>query len=242
MSETGISLVLISALPQELKPLVNGWRRVSLGFENRQIDGFRNGDVLAVSGGIGMDRAGRVTKVLIETFCPEMVTSIGFAGSLVPSLAIGDIFVPGSVVNTDVDQRFDTAFGTGTLVSVSKVAGAEAKRNLVRRFGATCVDMEAAGVAQASHSAGVRFSAVKVVSDAPCDAVDFAEPFLGTEGFRTGAFLAHIAVRPWLWRGVGRLAQNSAVAGRSLKEAVQQLIADPNSFASRYSAEIRIKV
>jgi hypothetical protein len=42
--------------------------------------------------------------------------------------------------------------------------------------------------------------------------------------FNTGGFIAHVAIRPWLWPAVIKLAQNSAVASKVLSEA----LASPN--------------
>lgn len=247
MNPNPVNILLIGALRRELDPLVEGWHRAPLtncGEMGRELPVYRScrGDVVAVAAGVGSQRASLATKVLIETFRPEVVTSIGFTGSLDRTLGIGAIITPSVVIDAETGERFETEYGSGTLVTVPRVAGSEAKRQLVKQFNATCVDMEAAGVARAAHAAGVKFLAVKAVSDSPDDPIEFTEPFVTPDGFRTGAFLAHVLPRPRLWSSVVRLAKNGSFATRTLKEAVQKMIADPEAFADENRTDIRTKV
>jgi adenosylhomocysteine nucleosidase len=79
--------------------------------------------------------------------------------------------------------------------------------------------MEAAAVARAAEAHGLRFAAVKVISDDASFAMPPMERFIANDGgFRSAAFALHAAVRPWLWVSVFRLARNSTEASRRLCE------------------------
>jgi hypothetical protein len=72
-------------------------------------------------------------------------------------------------------------------------------------------------VAAAAAARGLGFAAIKVISDE----WDFAMPamgrFIDPQGqFRTLAFAAFVALRPWLWMRVAALARNSRKAARAL--------------------------
>jgi hypothetical protein len=54
------------------------------------------------------------------------------------------------------------------------------------------------------------------------------ERFIASDGtFRTGAFAAYAAVRPWLWPRVLRLARNSTKAANALCDWLRQYDLDP---------------
>ena len=85
--------------------------------------------------------------------------------------------------------------------------------------------MEAAAVARAAAARGVRFAAVKAISDE----VGFSLPgmshpgmnqrtgFIDSSGeFQTGRFARFIMIRPWTWAAALRLARNSNRAALAL--------------------------
>jgi hypothetical protein len=79
------------------------------------------------------------------------------------------------------------------------------------------VDMEAAAVARGAQARGIAFSAAKVISDETDFELPSMEKFIGSDGqFKTGKFVAFMAIRPWLWSRVGRLRKNSADAAMAL--------------------------
>ena len=231
-----IKHVLIAALDREIAPLVRGWATQSIDIRECVISCWRRGTFVVVPAGAGMERARKCTEVVIETFAPEVVTSIGFAGALAPHLAIADVLVPARVVSSKSGNIVNSWFGTGTLVTADVVAGRALKADLRRAHVADAVDMEAAGVAEACAAAGTKFLAVKAISDGSADEMDFVSPYLRPDGFRTGAFLAHVAIRPGLWGSVRKLKDNSHRASESLCRALRLLIEDPEGFERRYAA------
>jgi adenosylhomocysteine nucleosidase len=147
------------------------------------------------------------------------VQSVGFAGALDQSLRVGQLFEPRQVIDASDGSRADTGSGSGTLVSFSSVASTDQKSRLATAYLAQAVDMEAAAVAKSAEAHGLRFTAVKVISDDASFAMPPTERFVANDGgFRSGAFAFHAAVRPWLWSSVFRLARNSTRASRELCE------------------------
>lgn len=238
MSES-VKTGIIAAMEREIAPLVKGWRRVDAKVGDEPVAAFLSPDTKAVvlCAGIGAQRARVGTKVLVEAFCPEMVTSVGFAGALTRDLESATVFVPEYVIAGDTARSYRCAFGRGTLVSTSTVIDSAEKRLMAKQFGAEAVDMEAAAVAESVAGTGAAFLAIKAVSDGPEDRTDFLARFALPQGFQTGRFAAHVAVRPWLWPSVRRLAINSSRATEALCTALSELISDSDGFARRYTRE-----
>jgi adenosylhomocysteine nucleosidase len=146
-----------------------------------------------------------------------MIMSVGFAGALDPTLKVGNIFLPRFVIDAKDGSRVETSSGTGTLLTVSSVAGADQKAKCVKDYGAAAIDMEAAAVAHTAQSQSIPFMAVKAISDEYDFDLPPMERFIRQDGqFRTAAFAAFIAIRPWLWARPVRLAGNTAKASRAL--------------------------
>ena len=233
MNGSGVKLAIVAAMPREIAGLAKHWERISLEAQGRKFQAWKSVRAVAACCGTGAESAALVTKVAIETFRPEMVTSVGFAGSLVPNLAAGSVIVPARVVDGRSGHEFRTAFGSGTLVTAADVVSGPARQALASRYGAVAADMEATGVARAAESAGLPFVAVKSVSDEFGTDVAFTSAFVRPERFQTGAFLAHVALRPWLWPAVAKLARNTASAAEALSSALQFWMEDSEGFAAR---------
>jgi len=179
---------------------------------------------IVVCSGPGYKNAASAAGQAIDRFSPEVMVSIGFAGALAPGMKVGDIFVPRHIVSERTGSAFTTPRGKGTLVTADTVAGEDRKRVLFARFHAQAVDMEAAAVAAVAASRDCEFLALKVISDELDTRIDFVEPFIRPEGFRIGAFLAHVSVRPRLWPTVYCLRRNSCRAAENLCRAIRVFI------------------
>lgn len=218
-------VAIIAAMEREVAPLIRGWKVREIEHGGRRYRMFEGDGAVLICGGIGAGAARRATEAVIEAVKAERVVSVGFAGALDSTLKVGDVFEPRVVVNASDGARTDTGAGVGTLVSFASVANREQKRKLCLAYGAVAVDMEAAAVAQGAQSRGVEFSALKAISDA----VDFSLPpterFATTDGqFRSGAFAAHVAVRPWYWVRTVALARNAGKASHALCGAISEYL------------------
>ncbi len=210
-------VLIVAALEREVLPLVRRWRTTQTEYSGRNFRFFEKGEIVVVCGGIGAEAARRATEAAIVLYAPGLVYSAGFAGALEPRLKIGDIIVPRRVVNAGDGSCVDTGTGEGVLVSFGSVAGPEQKAKLGNSFAAQAVDMEAAAVAQAAEARGVRFAAVKAISDESNFALPPVDKFVAPDGgFRTWKFALFVLIRPWTYQGVLRLARNSSRASRAL--------------------------
>jgi adenosylhomocysteine nucleosidase len=210
-------VAIVAALEREVRPLVKHWRVSDREHEGRRFRFFEQGEVVLVCGGIGAAAARRAAEAVITQFAPAMIYSAGFAGALDPRLRVGDVVRPQVVVDAGDGSRVALSGGEGILVSWDAIASPQQKVKLRDCYAGTAVDMEAAAVGRSAQLRGIRFAAVKVISDA----VDFAFPamerFVDSEGrFSEVRFAGFVALRPWLWPQVARLAENSNRAARSL--------------------------
>jgi len=214
-------VAIVAALEREIWPLVKDW-----SFSDKEHDGHRfrfyeQGSMVLVCGGIGAEAARRAAQAVICLYHPDLVVSAGFAGALDSTLRVGDILIPRHVVDAGDGSRAEHSHGEGVLLTISQVAGPEQKAKLSNAFGADVVDMEAAAVARCAEAHGVKFLACKVVSDASDTSMLSLMSFVGGDGrFHVGRFLLHIAMRPWLWGKVWRIARDTAAASARLSAAL----------------------
>jgi adenosylhomocysteine nucleosidase len=213
-------VAIVAALERELHPLIRHWPATVKQHAGRSFRFFEQGQLVVVCGGIGTEPARRAAEAVIALYAPEVIYSAGFAGALDPALKVGGILIPARVIDAGDSSSVETGAGQGILVTFGAVATPEQKVKLGKSFHAQAVDMEAAAVARAAAARGMRFAAVKAISDD----VGFALPgmnaavgFLGPSGeFLTGKFARFIAIRPWTWVSALRLARNSKHAAHAL--------------------------
>ena len=210
-------IALVAAFEREVWPLLKTWRQVEREYAGHPFRFFETANCVAVCGGMGAEAARRATQAAIALYEPATVESVGFAGALERGLRVGQVLEPRFVIDASDGSRVDTGTGSGILVSFAFVAGKVQKAKLAAAYAAQAVDMEAAAVARGAQAHGVRFRAVKVISDEASFPWPDLERFAGRDGrFREGAFAFHAALRPWLWPTVLRLGWNSSAAARAL--------------------------
>jgi nucleoside phosphorylase len=233
----GVEFGYIAALEREVAGVVRGWSatRTRIGNAERRVYYSYSQQAALICAGTGEERAYTAAKGFIEKFSPRVVVSLGFAGSCVPELNPGALVVPSRLVEAASGRVFPCASGSGTLVTLHEVAGKAAKQQALARFGALAVEMEAAGVAAAAVEYGKEFMAIKAISDGAEEELDFLSGFVTAEGFKTGRFVAHLALRPRLWRRVAALNRNSRLAVAALETAVGECSRDWRAFSAKHS-------
>jgi adenosylhomocysteine nucleosidase len=212
-------IAIVAALQREVSGLVKNWKVVT----RPEFRFFENDRRVLVCGGIGAEAARRATEAIVNFYKPELIVSVGFAGALTARSKVGDVIRPHWVIDAKDGSRHDTGAGDGSLLTIDEVAGTAQKAKLAEAYGAQAVDMEAAAVARGAEKHGIRFSAIKVISDQ----VDFAMPPVnrfvdGVGQFNTVSFAGFVALRPWLWKSVIELGRNSSVASRVLRNTLEQ--------------------
>lgn len=218
-------VAIVAALEREVSDLTRSCRRVPREYEGRTFTFFERDDMVVICGGIGMEAARRAAEAVIALYHPTRLQSVGFAGALESSLRVGDLFTPAVVIDARDGSRVEIPGGNkgSMLVSFMAVTGLEQKRKLALAYGAQVVDMEAAGVAAAARAHGIAFGATKVISDDWNFEMPPMGRFIDAQGrFRTAPFAAFVALRPWLWRRVARLASNSRKAASVLGDHLER--------------------
>ncbi len=220
----------MAALEREISPLVRNWKASEREYSGRSFRFFEFEQRVAVCGGIGPQAARRATEAVIALYSPSLVLSVGFAGALDSGLRVGEVFEPRLVIDASDGSRTDAGAGPGVLVSFGSIAAPEQKARLASSYQAQAVDMEAAAVAKGAEAHGLRFAAVKVISDDANFAMPGMESFIRLDGsFASARFAFHTALRPWTWGTVFRLARNSAKAAQQLGEYLERHAGSPTT-------------
>lgn len=234
-------VAIVAALEREVSEFTKNWSSVEREYAGRRFTFFERDDMVVVCGGIGGEAARRAAEAVIALYRPALVQSVGFAGALDSSLHIGDVLTPAVVIDARDGSRVEIEGGNrqGMLVSFMAVAGMTQKAKLAQAYGVHAVDMEASAVAAAARAHGIRFDAIKVISDE----VNFEMPettrFIDPQGrFRITSFVSFVALRPWLWRRVALLANNSRKAGKALGEHLDRFRQQLNQTSGHDAAKI----
>jgi adenosylhomocysteine nucleosidase len=215
------SIAIVIAMRMELGPLMRGRR-------SQWIDGvqlFELGSAVVAVGGIGEKFARRAAEAAIEYAQPKLLLSAGIAGAISPTLKVGDVGGIREVVDVASGDRYQTQGGEWVLATSQDVSDAAEKRELLTKYSADVVDMEAAAVAQVAKEHGLEFAALKSISDDASFAMPPLTHFINHSGkFATGRFLLYVALRPKWWSVLGKMRTNTAIASANLCRAVEHLI------------------
>jgi nucleoside phosphorylase len=142
---------VIFALYWELRPFA---KRLGIGFFRSlaPVISAVGGDIVIARSGMGAAKSEKMAARIIEEYKPDLIISAGFCGALVDELKVGDVIV------SDLKDR-------KLFCSPKPLFTCEEKTAAFHKEGAVVVDMESSGVAEAAAKAGVKYLAVKAVSD-----------------------------------------------------------------------------
>jgi nucleoside phosphorylase len=118
--------------------------------------------------GMGMERAGVHSKILLSYFRLKGLVLGGYGGGLVSQLKKGQVVVANNYTTEEVQHflRFIPGFDFATFCTATGlVATVEHKQEFARLSQAQVVDMESAAVAVAAEERQVPFIAVRAISD-----------------------------------------------------------------------------
>ncbi len=213
-------VAVIAAMEREVGGLIHDWTMIL----SHTLRVYESAHVVLVIAGIGMKCAVEAAEGILDFRQPSVIVSAGLAGGLDPALSVGTVVVPTKVLRQDSERAFTIDGGEGTLISAAGVLSPAAKRQIAERYRAQAVDMEAAAVAEVAERRGVRFAAIKAISDE----VDFPMPamdrFIGDDGeFSTGRLLAHAAIRPQMWPVLSQLRKNTEKASGALCKVLSRI-------------------
>jgi adenosylhomocysteine nucleosidase len=210
---------IVAALPRELSALVKGWHCEELP-ENLFV--YSNGRSIAACAGMGSECVARAVRAVLPTRPWELI-SVGLAGACDTKLRVGDVLRPGVVVDEKSNERFVDLRYERILVSTNEIVNIDKKMRMRICFDAAAVDMEAATVARMAKAAGVRFRAIKAISDEADFEIGELARFVTEDGqFREKRFALYAALRPRKWSKVITLGRNSSKALAVLTEVLQR--------------------
>ncbi|HEV2576671.1 MAG TPA: phosphorylase [Acidobacteriaceae bacterium] len=222
-------VAIIAALPREISGLVQGIPPES-ELRRRGIHLHRAPGAVIVAAGMGSARVTvAVEAALQEQSGVELLVSTGLAGACSPEIAAGEVVEASTVIDAKTGERFDcdTSDLRRVLVTTEAIAGVREKSRLLATYNAALVDMEAATVARLAAAKGLRFRALKGISDAHDFEMESLSRFADARGhFRTGAFALHTALRPGSWQSAMSLGRESNRALARLWSNLRSLIAE----------------
>ena len=220
----GDRIAIIAALPREIAGLVRGVP-ADAGLKLVGVHLYRVHGGVVVAAGMGEERAAVAVEAVLAEGDVGMLVSAGLAGSCAAEASVGSVMEAGVVVDARTGERFGV--GGVTLATTETIASVGEKARLREVFGASMVDMEAATVARIAEERGLGFRAIKGVSDAHDFELSSMAKFAGKRGsFRTGAFAAHTAARPWTWGKAVMLGRGSARALAGLEVALKAVLGE----------------
>lgn len=205
---------IVGAMAGELAPLLRSAKieRVS----GASVNLFESDKFVAGYAGMGRERAIAACEAVAARGALSVLVSAGWVGSLRAGILTRSVQRPAVVVDTESGESFEVPEGAGTLVTVGRVANAIEKQELVTRWSADMVDMEASHVARFARERRIPFACVKAVSDAHDEVLpDFAR-FSEKGQFQTAEFVRWVMVRPRWWPVMMRMGRNSAAAARAM--------------------------
>jgi adenosylhomocysteine nucleosidase len=219
-------IAIVAALDREVSSLVKHWPIQEKTHAGRTFRFYENENAVLICGGIGPEAARRAAEAVIALYQPASVYSAGFAGAADPNSKVGDILIPRRVIDSSDGSSTDTGTGEGILVSFAASADPHQKAKLRSAFNADAIDMEAAAVAKAAAVRGIRFAAVKSISDPSDFALPALDKFISIDGtLRIVRFVLFTILRPWMWPQIARLQKNSAHAARTLCDQLRRIAA-----------------
>lgn len=234
MSEqAGRTIAIMAAVHAEVAPLI---RRLHLQPGMGCHVGAHGGDTILVhTTGVGEGYLAEALSSMLAAGRPDLVLSIGFAGALDGTLAVGDVLHVKRVVHaTDaaMDLRghvpvetsaVDDALAASTLLTCDDLAdSAAAKQALRAGHPAVAVDMETFHIAQLCAVEKIPMAAVRAISDGADEALPgmMAHWTNATGRAKPITIALDLLTHPWLLPTVARVARQSRVAGERLADAV----------------------
>jgi adenosylhomocysteine nucleosidase len=229
-----IDVGIVAATAIEVQPLLSRFENVRkyAGPKFTVIEGEIGTQVIGlVLTGMGRVRAQRGLEILLDGHRPRWVVSAGFGGALDPDLKRNDVFLPREVINVEGSKfSIDVALPpgaeamglrTGRLLTVDEfVRKASEKAELRRKFEADVVDMETSSLAALCGDRGVKFLAVRVISDdAQADLPPEILAIVGPTGsLRLGATMGALWKRPSSVKDLLGLRQHAIEAAARLAD------------------------
>ena len=233
---------IIAAIRRELsgiEGILSSKRRIALQPAYLVEGEYAGRAVVLAATGIGKGRTQEAVSSIVDTYHPEALVCLGYAGAASEELSAGDLVLCPSVYLLDGDARTgDSRSSDAELMKIAHQAlqGAEisyhegdgvtvphlvvepeAKRSIGRRFGVKVIDMESYWVAETAAGRGVPFLGLRAVTDPVTQRVpNLISSIDGTGGVTYAGVLAHALTHPRDIYPIVGLSRYSIRASRNL--------------------------
>lgn len=244
-------LGVVAAMPQEIAPLLRRMKgyvkEASAGFNVYRFQA-QGVPVVLIESGMGPRHAAAATRALISLAAPRLILNFGFAGAVLPGLAVGDLVLAERVLLLEEDSLTEApppdpelfarmieacgkaplAIRRGSFVTAASIMN---KQAVAASLGpdAVCpvLEMETSAVLLEAGLAGVPVVAVRGVSDAADLELSFSiEEFCDAQlKISLLRVVKCIVTRPRIIPELIRLAGNTRKAGRNLARSVEVALA-----------------
>ena len=221
--------LILAPMRMELRPVARALRseRVVVGNEHLHRATVGRADVGAAVIGVGPAAAARATARLLDAWPADLVLVSGIAGGLDPTLGIGTVIVPDTVVDRSTGKRFhptalSNVTASGTIATSDELILDDERLAQMRSDGVIAVDMETAAVAEVCSARGCAWSAFRAISDRPSDGLvdDTVFAMLKPDGQAdAGAAARFVVTHPWRIPRLVRLGRDSTLAARRAADA-----------------------
>jgi adenosylhomocysteine nucleosidase len=218
-------VAIIAAMFREVHPLVRSMQPLKY-LPDRRVQLYQNKSAVIAYAGMGREPAAIACRAVLATGDITAVVSVGWAGGLNLKAIAGQVVEPATVIDALSGKKYEAGGASGTLVTVQLIAGLEEKRRLGELYHGDYVDMEAAAVAECAREANLPFYCFKAISDAHDARLPDMNQFNRNGQFSAWRFIAHIAVRPSLWRVVSDMSHSSLDSRDALCKRLDQWIAE----------------
>lgn len=233
-------VAIVTALPMELNPFLGlcERRRSYTGGKFKYIGGVYKDKVkvVVVQKAVGFAKARAATQALIDAHTPNWVISAGYSGALKPGMEVGNLIVGNSIADQhghsmkiDLQMQSDPENGlyVGRLLTADQIVlKVEDKQKLGDQYDALAVDLESLAVAQVCKERGIRFMAIRSLSDDMTE--DLPKEVLSLMGetgtVRLGAAVGAVWNRFSSVKDMWQLREKATVASRRLGIFLGQLL------------------
>jgi nucleoside phosphorylase len=221
---------------------IQGWKRTRVGpFRGA---GFKiaGRECILVTSGMGIKRAAAATRFLIETFHPACLVSFGIAGAVREDLKIGDVvmaiqsytlekgclssFQPLATLSSEARNAAEqvirlrrTRFITGTAVTTR---GSQLFLQQPQEMVNPVLEMETAGILEATGESGTPLVVLRSVSDGPLAPLPFDLETIMDDDYNLlpGRLLLAVLKHPRSLLQSGKMMKNSRIAADNAAIAV----------------------
>jgi len=238
------NICIICAIKQETAPLLQRFpAKKTACLAGLSAWRFQTGghSVTLIQSGIGGSNAAKAAAAAVA-LTPEIIISAGFCGALKGEVAVGELFLAEKLYDyaagtltagTDPDSELNVLLGTrlkkATFITTTGIAK---KTHLYALLpdptAAHMLEMESSNVAAVCRANGIRFIAIRSVSDtAEQDPGDLFQLICDNEcNIRINKVALALIKKPSLLPEFFQLYRNTALAGKTLSAALAHALED----------------